>query len=657
MSIIKPESRWAWLSRERSRTGLLESGVTRKVRQQGLFWLGLGVFALLIQLWASDPAVYLGHTDAAKYLTLARNAPAHVLFEGRFFALHPPVFGYVIRLASLGVLGLPTAGVLISCLASVGLVLVTCALGRRVLGSLAGGLLAGLLLLFAGSTALLGQGVWREPLHTLLIYGLMLFGLSRRAPAEGAAEESVEGVGEGEGLQKAAPGWVKQVAAGALGLVSGLIWDPMVFAGPVVLAGGILLKRRLLVVSAVALMVTWTAWATVRYQIVRGDPTLPVGMDGMPEPSSADPEVGFRPMVFLSPNRLPLTAQWDAYQWPMAATPQRVFYNMTPRFFFEGLEVLSPAPSRAAGWGALLVFSIVLCGAVVLVRGPPPPAERRELLMLAVVGVGLGLPAVAGRAPRYGYPMLPVLCIVAGGCGRALLPRLDVKRAALAVGVGLALVVLAWAVVQPPTSLGRPKYTEGRGVRAAAQELGFLDRAEVVVGTHGLTPELCWLFPDATVITLPLDGPPDLAALLAERQANLVVVAHEIHMARDARVDPGRTRFVHGLGAIESVSAAARPGGVLRHLGVVIEAESSDCPRARTFDVFWHGSGGEPRAPSAFGCFVEPAAYSTLGELFARGEVSRETRRVLLQHRAPVEAAAADDADAKSVLAHLADPQ
>ena len=611
-------------------------------RQEWAFWSGLALCALLVQLWASDPAVYLGHTDAAKYLTLARNAPEHVLFEGRFFALHPPVHGYLIRVASLGVLELPTAGVLVSVLSSVGLVLVTCALGRRILGSLAGGMIAGVLLLLAGSTTLLGQGIWREPLHTLAIHGVMLFGLSGAAQTDDSPSRRKR--------------VTQQLVAGAFGAVSGLIWDPMVFAAPVLIVAGLLLKRRLLVIAAVALLVTWSVWATARYTIVRGDPTLPTGMDGMLEPSSADPGIGFRPLVFLSPNRLPLTARWDAHQWPLAATPQRVFYDLAPRIFFEGIEVLSPTPSRVAGLGALLVFAMVLCGGVLLARGPPPTPQRAELLMLAAVGVGLGLPVLAGRAPRYGYPMLPLLCVVAGACGRALWPRLEMKVAARAVGIGVALLVVAWAVARPATSLTRPKYTEGRSILLAVERQGLTGDSRVIVGTHGLTPELCWLFPGATVVTLPLDGAPDLPALLAEREANLVVVPHEVHVARSLAGDPEVTRFVYGLAAIEGVHRLAQAGG-LRHLGVVLEAESSDHPRARAFDLFWRVTPGAADPPVAFGLIVEPQAFAALRDLLGRGELSTETRRLLQAHRAHVRAAAQSDADAQAVLDHLAGPQ
>jgi len=580
--------------------------------------LGLAVLGLLLQARAAAPAVWQGPSDAAKYLALARALPDYALYDDHPYLIHPPAFPAAIRgVAELTSAALPTAGVLLASLATVGLALLAFALAHRLLGgSVAGGLTAALLLLCSRAAAFLGQGVWREPFQTLLTFGLLLLALTER-PAAGRRRRGLEVGG-----------------ATLLGGLMGLTWDPFVLLAPLLLAGAWLLGRRTLLVAALALAIAWSGWATWRYATLTGEPTYPAGIDGLPEDTRAA-----GPKAFFNPNLLPRTARHNAYFWGPAATPLRPFAAAAPWLAApEGVHFTLTRPAPGLHLASVALAAVAIAGAFLLARAPPAGRGRELLLVVAVAGL-LGGPGLVGRTARYGYALLPLIGLLAGACVAAATRRDPARerRAAVAVAVVGLLLGALWVATRPAWTWARPQRFEGRVV---ARVLADLDPApSAVAAPVGLTPDLCWQLPGRRVVTLPLDPDHGLDALLAAREVEVVVLPHEVPAWRRPGADDAWHAYAHGL-ATRSALAAAAARGELRHLGVAVEAERTDAVRVRAFDVLWRGPGG----PDPFGCRVEPAGLPALAAALEAGAVSSETRRLLRAHPGAL-AAWRDDPD------------
>lgn len=135
--------------------------------------------------------------------------------------LHPPLHPLLIRAVSAAA-GLPCdrAGVALAGLSTIGLGLLTFGLARAALGSTTGGLAAAALLASRGAVVL-GQGPWREPLQTLVAYGLLAVALlgppgKRSVVCGRAGRAGGAALGPARGARRAAGGG-RPVAAPAGG--------------------------------------------------------------------------------------------------------------------------------------------------------------------------------------------------------------------------------------------------------------------------------------------------------------------------------------------------------------------------------------------------------------------------------------------------------
>jgi hypothetical protein len=564
------------------------------------------VTGLLLQARTESPALWAGPSDAAKYLALARAAPGRALYDGHAYLIHPPLHPLAIRaLALLPGVDLATAGALLGSLCVVGLALVVTLLARRLLGlSPWTCAVAGLALLASRGAAFLGQGVWREPGQTLLVFGLLL--LAARPGSSRA----------------------RLLAAGALGLLMGLTWDPLVLLVPFLLVGGWLLRRPPLLAAGVVLAVTWMGWAGWRWQALTRAPAYPAGIDGVWEDST---QAG--PGAFFNPNLLANTARHNEYFWPRELTLERPLQAAAPWFsaperpYLTLLEV--PGTVRA---GALAVLCLALVGLVCLVRGPPPPQGWGPLVVLALAAGLLGGPGLVGGQARYGFALLPALalltaCAAEGALARVASSSSSRDRAARGVVlVACALILVGWWAGRPSWTWGRPQLYEGRAVVAGLarcpDDLVAGDWA--LAAPVGLTPDLCWTLPERRIVTLPFAAE-GLWELLERRGVRLVVLPHETFRTERLGVDPAAADLAHGLPMVRAIHAAARDGR-LTHLGTALEAEVTDAPRARAYDLFWVGPPAD--APAGFGVLLEPGAEDALAQALATGAASPETRRL-----------------------------
>ena len=577
-------------------------------------WLGVAVVALVHTGLAADPAAWAGSGDEPKYLALARSAPAHRLYDDRLYAIHPPLHAWLIAAlaAPLG-LSLPTAGAALAGLCTLAVALLCLAGARGLTGSSAAGLAAGLLFATSRLAVHCGSGVYREPLQAALL--LALLALLGPRPDGGA---------------RAGP---SRVAGAALvGLALGLTWDLFLLLLPLLALAALLraAPRPLLLAAAVGLALGWGGWAALRLRALKQEPEYPAGIDGTREDTT---RLG---LGAWNPNLLPRTARHNAYHWQPAPSPLAALEAAAPAWPAPAgpfLDVTSGPPPLARRLGGVGLGLLALLGGATLLRRLDP-AQRRPV-GLALLGLGgLSLPGLMGYQVRYAYLLAPALAVAAAG-GVAWLEARS-GRARLVTGLVLALggaSSLAWAVAHPYAAWTRPRVCEGHGV-AAWLEATPLPGDEAVAAPVGLTPDLCWLRPGQRVVTLPPDGV-GLEGLLAARAVRLVVVPHEL----TPWVRPGATREqveeATGLAALRAVHAAAqaagpqgRAAGPLRHLGVVLEAEATDRPRARAFDLLWREAPGSP-APPPCGVWLAPGACAPLLRLHAAGGLSPETERLL----------------------------
>lgn len=564
-------------------------------------WLAVGLLGLVTQGLAASPALYAGPSDAASYVALARGAPSRALFDGREYVLHPPLHPLLIRATSLVTgLGCDRAGVVLAAACTVCLGLLTFGLARRALDSTAGGLAAAALLLASRGAVFLGQGTWREPLQTLLVYGLLAL-LVLRPPSRGGAAAGV-----------------------ALAALGGLLWDPLVLLAPLLLGGGVWLRRPALLAAAAALVLVWGGWALHRRGVLAAEAEYPAGIDGLVEETRDAPAA-----ALLNPNFLPRTARHNAFFWGAEATPLRPLELAAPWFAADEAPWLEVPPGAGLTTACLALLALAVPGLLLVVDRAREAGRLRELAVaLACVGL-LGAPAALGRTPRYGYAWLPLVALLCGAVVARLERRAGSRRAELA-GLGLALaVVVAWVPGHRHCAWTRAQRFDGEGV-AAWLAAGRLGPELAVAAPVGLTQDLCWVAPGARVVTLPL-GPDGLERLLVGRRAPLVVLPFELAVA--AR--PGRTRAeaeeAQGVPAVRAVHAAVAAGRATR-LGTVVEAEVTDRPRARLWDLFWwpEAAGGAP-APAPFGLFVAPGAEEALRAALAAGAVSPQARALLAQ--------------------------
>lgn len=564
-----------------------------------LAWTAVALLGLVTQALAASPALYAGPSDAASYVALARGAPSRALYDGRPYVLHPPLHPLLIRAtAAVTGLGCDRAGVVLAGLCTIGLGLLTFALARGALDSTAGGLVAAALFHASRGAVFLGQGTWREPLQTLLVYGLLAL-LVLRPPSRGRAAAGV-----------------------ALAALGGLLWDPLVLLAPLLAGGALWLRRPALLAAAVALVLVWGGWAVHRRALLAGEAEYPAGIDGLVE-STADAPAA----ALLNPNFLPLTARHNAFFWSTALTPLRPLELAAPWFAADEAPWLEVPPAPALTTACLGVLALAAPGLLLLV-GRARRAGLLAPLCVALACVGLlGGPAAIGRTPRYGYAWLPLLATLAGAVVARAERRLGPGRTTAAALGLVGLLVVAWLPGHRASAWTRPQRFEGAGV-AAWLSVAPLGSDLAVAAPVGLTQDLCWTLPGRRVVTLPL-GAEGLDRLLAGRRAPLVVLPFELAVAER----PGRTReeaeALQGVPALRAIHAAAAGGRAVR-LGTVVEAEVTDRPRARLWDLFWWTEAGGP-APPPFGVLVAPGDEEALRAALLAGALSAQARALLAQ--------------------------
>lgn len=573
----------------------------------------VAIVCLVHQALAAEPALWAGPSDASKYLALARNAPWHRLYDEHVYVIHPPLYPLLIRAVSLVTwTSLPTAGTLLSSLATVGLALGLFAVGRRITGSVAGGLATAVVFSVSRGALYCGQGLYREPVQVLLL--LALFAVALPVDAERAREP-------------------RRVAlSAALGATLGVLWDPLVLLVPgLVAAAWFTGRRRALLAAALALAVAWGGWAVVRHASLLTVPEYAAGIDGTVEETR---HVG--PRTFFNPNFFPRTAQHNAYFWPTQPTPARALAFAAPWCVQAEGPFLETAPTPLQGAATGVLGVVALLGLGLLVRRRP--AGWRSLLTVACALAFLGAPGAAGRTSRYAYALLPIIAVLVGEVVAFAARRSGRERLAVGIVAGLALLsTLGWLATHRVASWPRPQKYEGRSL-ARWLETSRVE-APAIAAAVGLTPDLCWELPGRRVVTLPFRAE-GLFPLLERRDARLVLVPHEVRPFARMGVSRDIREEAASLPMLRAVHAAAADGR-LRHLGVLLEGEVTDRARLRAFDLFWRVAPGQP-GPAPFGAFVEPGSLEALARVLEEGALTAESRR-LLAALGPVFAARVDD--------------
>lgn len=552
-------------------------------------WLAVALLGLVTQTLAATPALFAGDGDGASYAALARAAPGRAIYDDRPYVLHPPLHPLLIRaVAAAGGLPCDRAGVVLAGLSTVGLGLLTFGLARAALGSTAGALVAAALLLASRGAVVLGQGPWREPLQTLVAYGLL--GVALLGP----------------------PGRGRLAAAALLAALAGLLWDPLVWLVAPLLAAGLWLRRPAALAGAAVLLVVWLGWALHRQATIAATPEYPAGIDGLVEETARG---GIGP--FFNPNLYPRTAAHNGFFWPAAPTPLRPFELAAPWFVDEEPPHVGYPPGAGTSAAALALLAAALGGLVLVARRPPPPGlDRRALAALAAGGLLLGGPACLGLTPRYGYAWLPLLAGLAGAAAAAAAARLDPgeRRAVPAALLLVAGLCGAWLVGHRHGAWSRPQRFDGASLAALLAGPRPLAPGLAVAAPVGLVPDLVWLLPGRRVVTLPLDG--EVEARVVARGAPLVVAPRALAPMLRPGVPLEVAELAQGVPALRAVHAAAAAGRAA-HLGVLVEGEVTDRARVRAWDVFWwpaaaRGAAPGAAAPAPFGLLVEPGAAQAI---------------------------------------------
>jgi hypothetical protein len=557
-------------------------------------WVAVALLGLVTQTLARTPSLFAGDGDGASYAALARIAPARGIYDDRPYVLHPPLHPLLIRaVAVAGGLPCDRAGVVLAGLSTIALGLLTFGLTRRALGSTAGALVAAALLLASRGAVVLGQGPWREPLQTLVAYGLLAAALV------------------------APPGRRSVAAAAVLAALAGLLWDPLVWLVAPLAAAGLWLRRPAALVAAGVLLAVWLGWAVQRQATIGATPDFPAGIDGLVEETARG-----GPGAFFNPNLYPRTAAHNAFFWPAALTPLRPFELAAPWFVDEELPHLGYPPGAGTSAAALLLVGVALGGVVLLARRRP--ADGPGLLALAAGGLLLGAPACLGLTPRYGYAWLPTLFGLAGAVVAALAGRADPGERRAVPAALLLLLALAgvWAVGHRHGAWTRPQRFDGAAVAAllAGRTLEpVLPASAGIAAPVGLVPDLVWLLPGRRIVTLPLDAA--VEAHVVGRAAPLVVVPRALAPLVRPGVAADVAELAQGIPALRAVHAAAAAGKAT-HLGVLVEGEVTDRARVRSWDVFWwtdaaRGAAPGVAAPPPFGLLVEPGAGPAIREALA----------------------------------------
>lgn len=599
--------------------------------------LGLGLFLGLVALihagLAAHPVAWIGGGDEPKYLALARSAPAHRLYDDHLYAMHPPLHAWLIRLVSLSGASLPGAGAALAGLCTVAVSLLVAIGAARLTRSRAAGLGAGLVVACSRLAAFTAAGAYREPVAVALLLGLLLT------------------------LWAPAPGRARVVGAALLGAALGLTWDPfLLLLGPLLL--GALLPgappgwpRRALLAAALGLLVAWGGWALVRRHALTSEPDYPAGIDGAPEDTA---HLGLA--AAWNPNFLPATARHNAYHWQLAPAPLPALEAMAPAWpppDGPTLDLVGTAPPLARRLGGLLLGLAALLGGFAHLRQPAPAPGMRRALALAALGLSLlAAPGLLGFQVRYAWPLLPLIA-TATACGLAWLEARS-GRPRLVLGLVAALgatSALAWAATHPWLSWPRPRACEAHGVAAW---IGTRATGGAVAAPVGLTPDLCWLLPGRRVVTLPTDGR-GLRERLAARDVRLVVLPHELQPWIRPGASPAEVEEATGLAALRAAHALVGAGvgaGALVRVGVVLEAELTDRPRARALDLLAPPGAWKPARPDEV--WLAPGAAAPLLALLERGELTPETVRLLRLTRPALTARLADPREGPAARALLA---
>jgi hypothetical protein len=587
----------------------------------------LFTFTLVLLLFSGQAIDYVGPSDAALYLSAARVAPAHVLFDLRPLVLHPPAYPIAIRAASLVAGGIVSGALALGILCNSVLVVVTHRLGLAIgltpLAALAGALL------LASSRILsyTAEGVFREPWQVLVVTTLLLV------------------------LVGGTRGPWRKAGAVLLAILGALTWDPIVLMAPFAVASGVLARRRRAgILVALVLAGTWLGWALWRRNVLESRPTYPAGIDGMVEDTTRVPAA-----ALFNPNFFPETKQHNAYFWKREPTPEHLVEIAGPAVLAEDVIYADYPQSRAFDVASGSILGLAGLGLVASVLGAGTGPGRQRLRLLAAVAAPmafLGSPGLLGNTGRYAMSLAPLVFLLAGS-GLAELLRVAGSRWSLKplphpVGAALALAALAAVPVawtRPHFTLTRPDVFQTRSV---AQVLGRTLPGASVAAAVDLPPGLAWLLPGQRVLALPL-AVERLDAFFQDYDPDILVVPRVVKPWQREGATVAERDHAYGLPVFAELARRAS-AGTLVPLGVALEAEVSDRARVHSYEVIYRPHEGRA-APAAFGFFFPPGEAGAAALAVEAGQIEPADAATLAANRETI--AASGDPGAPRLVAAL----
>ncbi len=425
--------------------------------------IGLLFLAFLApRIFVASP-YYFVSMDEAKYLGLARNFPAHTLFNRQLFVVHPPIFPYLIRFFTPA---LPdhTAGITVSLLASLLSFFLLLKLFRLFDKSFRWIVFALVILTVSPLHIPTSRVVYKDSLFFALFLSSLYSYL--------------------RGLLRSRPAWL--LAAGIFGGAGCLTSDLGVYLFPCFLLGYFVFRKRdeasrqvdwkIMAATFALAFLPYLAWLGVRYVIFSNNLYYPAGVDGTLEYVR-----DFTARRLFTPRYFPLTAKM--FDFSFDPTHLSLHGNVYP------LEPLVNLPGFI--YGAFYLVAAVTALLTIIGAFVKGGMKENPAFFFSLLLVLFALPVVLHPEPRFLFPiLLPMIYLFAEAIAK-LTSRTPRLNGCLAWGTVALLLILGAAYL---SGHRYPVFTLEKEVESfrTAEFLEGLS-GEGVMAQVGYPPELAYL--------------------------------------------------------------------------------------------------------------------------------------------------------------------